>query len=242
MGGDPVTSTISLAASLLPVAAFLIGLVLLDSYKLVKLSFIVRLLFVGALIAGISWGLNLAWLHWADVDTQLLRRYLGPFDEEVLKGLAVIYLIHRNRAGFLVDAAICGFAIGAGFATAENLHYFLSLQNSHLMLWIIRGFGTAIMHGGVTALMAVISRYLVDQHGESRLVLYLPGFLVAFLIHSLYNHFFLSPDKSTLVLMILLPMIFALVFYRSERATRTWLGVGFDTDSEPETTLPEIGR
>lgn len=229
---DQAISTLSLAVSFLPVIAFLIGLVLLDSYKLVHLSLIVELILAGVCIAGVSWILNLGWINWAGVDSQLLRRYLGPFDEEVLKGLVVISLIYRNRAGFLVDSAICGFAVGAGFATAENLQYFLSLQNSHIMLWIIRGFGTAVMHGGVTAIMAVISRYLVDKRQNKRVPGYLPGFLVAFLIHSLYNHFFLSPDLSMLVLIFMLPAIFALVFVRSERATRDWLGVGFDTDSE----------
>ena len=229
---DPATSVLSLAVSSLPVVAFLIGLVLLDSYKLVQLSLIVKLILAGVCIAGISWTLNLAWLNWAGVDSQILRRYLGPFDEELLKGLVVIYLIYRNRAGFLVDAAICGFAVGAGFATAENLQYFLSLENAHLVLWIIRGFGTAIMHGGVTALMAVISRYLVDKRENKQVSGYLPGLFVAFVIHSLYNHFYLSPDLSMIVLIVLLPAIFALVFTRSERATRDWLGVGFDTDSE----------
>jgi hypothetical protein len=100
------------------------------------------------------------------------------------------------------------------------------------MLWIVRGFGTAIMHGGVTAIMAVLSRYLVDRRGDKGLPGYLPGFLVAFSIHSLYNHFFLSPNLSMLILIVLLPGILALVFVRSEKATSDWLGVGFDTDSE----------
>ena len=32
-------------------------------------------------------------------------------------------LVHRHRVGFLVDGAILGFAVGAGFAVVENLYY-----------------------------------------------------------------------------------------------------------------------
>jgi hypothetical protein len=35
-----------------------------------------------------------------------------------------------------------------------------------------------------------------------------------------------------LILLLTLPVVFALVFRASEGATRSWLGVGFDTDSE----------
>ncbi len=49
---------------------------------------------------------------------------------------------------------------------------------------------------------------------------------------SFYNHFFVSPIFSTLAILILLPMILVLVFNRSEKVTRNWLGVGFDSDRE----------
>ena len=51
--------------------------------------------------------------------------------EESLKGALVIYLIVRRRIGFFVDAAIAGFAVGAGFATLENAYYALELGPSH---------------------------------------------------------------------------------------------------------------
>ena len=61
-----------------------------------------------------------------------------------------------HRIGFLVDAAIYGFAVGAGFALAENLYYLHLAAEAGMGTWIVRGFGTALMHGGTTALFAVM--------------------------------------------------------------------------------------
>jgi hypothetical protein len=62
--------------------------------------------------------------------------------------------------------------------------------------------------------------------------LFLPGLVLAAGIHSLFNHFYVSPVLSTLLLVVLLPVIFLLVFKVSEDATHEWLGVGFDSDQE----------
>lgn len=62
--------------------------------------------------------------------------------------------------------------------------------------------------------------------------MFLPGLLLAFLVHSFFNHFFLSPSLTTLALLISLPVMFLLIFQISERALHGWLGAGFDTDQE----------
>src|SRR4030042_818092 len=74
----------------------------------------------------------------------------------------------RRRVGFLVDAAIAGFAVGAGFAAAENLQYFVTLGPSSLLLWVVRGFGTALMHGSAPAVLAILAKLLGARHGGSR--------------------------------------------------------------------------
>ena len=48
----------------------------------------------------------------------------------------------------MIDAAIYGFAVGAGFAFIENIYYLHSLEHHKIVVWIIRGLGTAVMHGG----------------------------------------------------------------------------------------------
>jgi len=152
--------------------------------------------------------------------------------EETLKGSVVVFLLHRNRIGFLVDAAIRGFAVGAGFAAIENVQYFLALADADAVLWILRGFGTAVMHGGVTSMMAVLAKHATDRSGRATVRSWLPALAFAIVLHSLFNHFLLTPHQSAIVLLVLLPIVFSLVFRSSQRATRTWLGIGFDTDSE----------
>jgi RsiW-degrading membrane proteinase PrsW (M82 family) len=222
---------LDLAIGLLPVLAFLSGLILLDSYKLLRLRSILWMLALGAVAAGVSLLVNRG-LVALGLDLDLLARYAAPAVEETLKGATVIYLLRRNRIGFLVDAAIRGFAVGAGFAAVENAHYFIVLEDTNPVLWFLRGFGTAIMHGGVTATMAILAKHSADRRGRATAATYLPALLLAATLHSLFNHFLLTPKQSALVLLLTLPPVFTLVFRASQRSTRSWLGVGFDTDSE----------
>jgi hypothetical protein len=60
----------------------------------------------------------------------------------------------------------------------------------------------------------------------------LPGFLVAVVAHSVYNHFFLMPIINTLIVFASLPILFTVVFQQSERSINDWLGLGFDADAE----------
>ena len=62
--------------------------------------------------------------------------------------------------------------------------------------------------------------------------LYAPGFIVASILHSVFNQFFFTPIINTLVVLLSLPLILVVVFNRSEKAVSDWLGMGFDTDTE----------
>ena len=221
-----------LLLGLLPVLVFLVALVLLDSYKLVRPRRVVVLLGVGACLALVSLALNRMLAGPLGLDDAQVARYLAPTVEEILKAVPLLVLVARRRIGFLVDAAIAGFAVGAGFAAAENLQYFLTLGPSSLLLWVVRGFGTALMHGSVTAILAILAKLLADRRGGSRWWTALPGLLVAIAMHSLFNHFFLSPNASTVVLLVVIPLFFVGVFHFSELRTRDWLGAGFDSDQE----------
>ena len=232
MLADVAHVALSLALALLPVLAFLLALVLLDSYKLLPWDRVVRQLVLGAVAAIASIGVNRLALGATGLEAATFARYLAPVVEELLKGSIVIALLFARRFGFLVDAAICGFAVGAGFAAFENIHYFRVLGDTSPVLWTIRGFGTAIMHGSVTAITAVAAKALSDRRGGPSATTVLPGLLAAMALHSAFNHFFLSPNVSTAVLLLVLPGFFAAVFRVSETRTREWLGAGFDGDQE----------
>ncbi len=217
---------------LLPVFSFLVVLILLDGYKLVRPQRVAGLIAAGALAAVASLALHDAILDHTAIDPRWLVRIIAPGIEELLKGAVIVWLLIGRRIGFLVDAAIFGFAVGAGFALVENPSYFFILEDRSLALWVVRGFGTAVMHGGVTAIMAMLSKTLADRNGGARWWIFLPGFIVAWTLHSVFNHFFFSPYVSTMVILSVLPAFFITVFHLSERRTRDWLGVGFDTDTE----------
>jgi RsiW-degrading membrane proteinase PrsW (M82 family) len=118
-------------ASLLPVLCFLAVLLLLDSYKLVKLRAVLAVVAGGALMGGAAYVVNGALLGALDVEFRTYSRFAAPFVEEALKALIVIALIRTHRIGFLVDAAIFGFAVGTGFALVENLHYLQRVADAH---------------------------------------------------------------------------------------------------------------
>lgn len=223
---------IRVTVGLLPVCVFLAALLYLDSYKLVKLRTVVFVILVGGCTAGASYLVNQQVLAHTSLDLVALSRYVAPLVEEALKGSIIFWLIRHHRIGFLVDAAIFGFAVGAGFAMIENVYYLRILTDEALGTWIVRGFGTAIMHGGATAIFAVAGLAMVDRSSRPTVLSFAPGFAVAALLHSAFNHFFLAPIVSTLGILIVLPPLLMAVFQISEQALSRWLGSGFDADTQ----------
>jgi len=227
-----VTTLLSLAVSVLPVFLLLVALVLIDSYKLVALRTV--LLSVGAGVgAGLMSYLVNSWLApELALGPGRYSMYVAPLVEESLKAACVLVLLFRNRVGFVVDAAILGFAIGTGFAFLENLYYLRVMPDATIWTWIVRGFGTAIMHGGATAILAMVVKTFHDRAATPRPWHFLPGLAVAVVLHSLYNHFLLHPLLATGLIVLVVPWVFLLVFQQSEQGTRDWLGAGFDIDQE----------
>lgn len=223
---------LNVSVSLVPVFLFLAILIFLDSYKLVKLREIILTILVGCIVAYTAYVINVFAFRTLELPPRPYIRYAAPIIEETLKSLYIFILIRSHRVGFMVDSAIFGFAIGAGFAFVENVYYLQAQQESSLLVWIIRGFGTAVMHGGTTSMFATISKNFVDAKGSHPVMAFLPGLGVAVIIHSFFNHFFLSPLVSAVAVLLSLPLVMLLVFHQSERATRSWLGVGFDSEAD----------
>lgn len=220
-----------LLLGLIPVFLFLGALVYLDSYKLVSFRAIARLIAVGAVAAVLSYVAN-KFLIGSGIGSESLTRFAAPAVEELLKGLPILYLLRARKIGFLVDAAIFGFAVGTGFAFIENIYYLWAMPDSSLTLWVVRGFGTAVMHGGTTALLAITAKTFSDRKKTSAAWVILPGLLIASAIHSLFNHFVVSPLIFAIAVLLVFPPLLLMVFDRSERALRVWLGDGFDLDSD----------
>lgn len=217
---------------LLPVLIFLVALLYLDSYKLVNFRTILVVIMAGAMVTFISYFANGTARDLLGIHSGYFTRYVAPVIEEGLKALVIIYLFRTHRIGFLVDSAIMGFAVGAGFAVAENFYYLAALPDSNIAVWIVRGFGTAIMHGGVTAIFGILSQTLTERNMKINPLLYLPGLVAAMTLHSLFNHFPVNPINQTLIILLILPPILYLVFRQSAEHMHEWLEVDFDEDAE----------
>ena len=168
------------------------------------------------------------------IDLIPFSRYVSPIVEESLKGLVIVALIRAHRIGFLVDAAIFGFAVGTGFALVENTYFLKIVEDAGIGTWIVRGFGTAIMHGGATAIFAVMGLAMLEAApgAQLRMQALVPGLGVAIVLHSAYNHLLTSPRAATLIALFSVPALLYVVFQRSEKAVGEWLGRGFDADTE----------
>ncbi len=222
----------SLVAGFVPVVLFLLGLRLMDSYKLVHRTTLVLALAGGVAAALAAFGANRLLLEAGQVPPVLLRAWIAPFVEESLKGLLIVWLVAANRVGFVVDAGVLGFATGAGFALAENVYYASALHDATLALWLVRGLGTAIMHGSTTALFAILGKALSDRFGRVDPFVFAPGIAVAIVVHAAFNQLSGSPFVTTAVLLATMPVLLLGAFEYSERATRAWLAAGFDGEVE----------
>jgi protease PrsW len=220
----------AIAVALLPVLVFLLALVLIDSFKLVPTWMIVRAVAGGA-AAALAAGVLHAWLFDASgLSSASFSRYVAPVTEETLKLIVLIYPLTRRQVGFLVDAAILGFSVGAGFALIENVEYLRALPERQIWLWIARGFGTAILHATTAAVMALAAKALSDWYPRRGLYLVVPGWAAAVTLHSAFNHALVSPLLAAALLMLALPLVVVTLFAQSDRMTREWVGDGLDLD------------
>ncbi|MDB5430465.1 MAG: hypothetical protein JWP35_1581 [Caulobacter sp.] len=227
---------LKVAVALTPVVVALLLFDHFDMFDLVSFRSLVFYLILGAIAAAAAYNVNGHVLDGLPIGRSNYSRYMAPMVEEALKASILIALFAFNRIGFKLDAAVIGFAVGAGFSILENIFYLHTYPHANLTIWIVRGLGTAIMHGGSASLFAVITHEFTERQAGGRAgayrfnpLLYIPGLVVAAAIHGTFNQF---PDAPLLAMMgalLLIPMTLFLVFARSEKATHLWLTADFET-------------
>ena len=180
---------------------------------------------LGGAAAGLSYLANIGLLGATGMDFDTYARTLGAAGRGgAARALVILALVRTHRIGFLVDAAIFGFAVGAGFAMVENLYYLQALSDASL-----GGLDRARLRHRLAA-----RRRAVDlrgdaarpgrparPHGPGR---GLPALLAAAVLHAGFNQFVLPPIFQTLALMLLLPPLMMFVFARSEARGRRLAG------------------
>lgn len=214
---------------LFPVLLYLALLLQLDSYKLVSLPEILEALVAGAVLAAVAYFVNgraISTLHYS---LHTYSNFVAPFAEESLKAAFMLFMFARNRLGFMIDAAIVGFGVGAGFAVAENIYYLTLYPQPPLGVFVIRGLGTALMHGGATAIFGIMAQSFTERHSDANPLFYLPGLAGAIALHGLYNYFQSTPLLATVVMLVALPLALLLVFTKSEHKIHTWLLADYES-------------
>ena len=221
---------LKIAVALAPAPMLLALFAFLDVFRLMSLKELAVLILLGAIAAIAVFPISGGLLDTLPIGFSSYSRHVAPWLEEIVKGVVVIGLFATNRIGFKLDGAISGFAIGVGFAVVENMLYLSSFAELGLGVWLVRGFGTAVMHGGATALFAVISHELTERQSRSHaarwrleLVRYLPGLMVAASVHLIFNQFPDQPMLAMLGSLLLVPLTLLMVFRFGEAESREWL-------------------
>lgn len=227
MGMDQV---VSWALALIPVLLLTLVFTWLDVFKLMSRWELLTLLVVGGLVAGITYPISGAFLDTLPIGFNLYSRFVAPWLEEALKAAVIITLFRFNRIGIKLDAVITGFAVGAGFSVVENILYLLRFENLPPQVWMVRGLGTAIMHGTTMAIMAAIAQEFAEKnlHAAARYfrfnpLWFLPGFLVAVAIHTIFNQFPSQPMLAMLGTLILSPVALIAIFQFGTKEADEWL-------------------
>lgn len=223
---------VNLLLALCPVLAFLAALFVMDSFRLVRPLSVLLAIAYGAAAAVACLAVNQYLLGSARLPPSIVSRYVAPLTEEAAKAALILAIVATGRVAFLVDAAVQGFAVGTGFALLENLTYLRAMPDASLVLWAVRGFGTAVLQGAATAIFAMVFKALSERGSGDLAKAFLPGWAAAAVLHSLFNHRLLPPVAQTCLMLIAMPLVMLAVYGRSERATREWIGAGLDLDIE----------
>lgn len=217
---------------LLPVLAFLGVLVYFDSFKLLRRQTLAELLVLGVATAIAGYHTNTALYGAANVEFVVYSRFMAPWVEEFLKALPLVYLLRTRRLGLPIDAAIAGFAVGAGFALLENAFYLHMRPDLSILAIVLRGFSTAVMHGGATAVFGMVAVALTDRSPHAGAWLLLPALAAAAVLHGTYNLLLAWPVLAVALVLVVLPLVFRWVFRASEHHLRAWLESGLDANAE----------
>ena len=225
-----LTEGLHWAVALVPVLVLLGVFVWLDAFALMSRREVMVLLLLGALGALAAWPISGKMLDTLPIGFSLYSRFIAPWIEEAIKAVIIITLFRLNRIGYKLDAIISGFAIGAGFSVVENIFYLTIFPDYGAGTWLVRGFGTAIMHGTTLAVLAAIAHEFAEREtrGASAdydfsLTWFVPGYGVAVALHTAFNQF---PDRPMVAMMsaiIIAPVALIAILNLGTAEAQRWL-------------------
>ena len=220
--------------ALVPVLVLLAIFTWLDSFRLMSLSEIFFLLVAGGIAAIVCWPISGRMLDTLPIGFNFYSRFVAPWIEELVKGLVIVMLFRANRIGYKLDAVISGFAIGAGFSVVENIIYLVRFPDYGTGTWLVRGLGTAVMHGTTLAILAASAHEFAERENRGaagqfdfRLWWFVPGYVAAVAIHTLFNQFPGQPMIAMMGAILIAPALLIAVLNFGTGEAQQWLAAEY---------------
>ncbi|MEO5612824.1 MAG: hypothetical protein ABIT68_08810, partial [Sphingomicrobium sp.] len=114
----------------------------------------------------------------------------------------------------------------------ENIFYLMRFPEMPPAVWMVRGLGTAVMHGTTLAIMAAIAHELSERETRGAAADYdfnplwfAPGLLAAVAIHTVFNQFPNQPMLAMLGTVIIAPLALMAIFRFGAGEAHQWLTV-----------------
>lgn len=213
--------------SAVPLALFIIFLLVMDSFSLTKWSLLLTSVIAGMVMFGVSWLI-------CRIPAIGSNRLLVSIIEESCKGAIVYLLIARRKVGLLGDATIYGSAIGAGFGMVSNIVELAAHGGANVLHTIFLGFEAAVMHIGCTSTLAM-ALIMVHQgkFGTSmraKTIGSVVAFLASYLIHYIHALEPINPLLLTLLLIIYFVLSKRSLFKKNSKFVHDWLDAGINNE------------
>ena len=213
--------------SALPLALFIIFLLVMDSFKLTRWTTLVFCILAGAAMCFLSRLI-------CRIPELAASRLAVSAVEEILKGLILYYLLARHKVGLLGDTSIYGSAIGAGFALVSNAFYLAAHGEVHVAHTVFLGFESAVMHIGCTSTLAM-ALIMVHQgkFGDTRRAKTLGtagAFIATILIHYVHALEPINPIAMTVLLVIYFAISKRSLFRKNSKFVHEWVDAGIGNE------------
>lgn len=154
--------------------------------------------------------------------------------EELVKCAPLVVAVYRKRSAFFAEVLIYGAAVGAGFALLENILYVSFNADFTVLESLVRGFGTALLHIGCTALCATMVLMFSRRSMHSKLwvkfALSMASLIPSCAIHYVYNLFLLPPFIQMILTVVVIISLFFVIYAVDEKLIHRWLDMCISND------------
>lgn len=119
-------------------------------------------------------------------DQDAIIRIYAPIQEEIIKGLVLLYLIRLPKFTYSVDGAVYGFATGIGFAVVENFAYITDPATAAAGAWQ-RILTANLVHATSSTILGIALGIFHLKRSRSRWLIFVSGLFLAIGQHMFYN-------------------------------------------------------